>query len=217
MNRRILDKCALFKGLSGEELEKALSFLSARKKTYARGEALNRPGEALRSFGLVLEGCICVYMDDVSGDRLLMARVMPGVTFGESLCYLGMKTPFHIESAEDSTVLLMDPSPIRDSEAPLGSLERSLCRRFTAMLAERTLAMNDRIQILSKQSIREKVMTLLSQYKIRGEGSTVKLPFNREAMAVYLGVNQSALSRELSRMQRDGLIEFKGSSFTVLP
>ncbi|MBR0138671.1 MAG: cyclic nucleotide-binding domain-containing protein, partial [Firmicutes bacterium] len=92
MNRRILDKCALFKGLSGEELEKALSFLSARKKTYARGEALNRPGEALRSFGLVLEGCICVYIDDVSGDRLLMARVMPGVTFGESLCYLGMKT-----------------------------------------------------------------------------------------------------------------------------
>ena len=82
------------------------------------------------------------------------------------------------------------------------------------MLAERTLAMNDRIQILSKPAIREKVITLLSQYRA-SPGETVELPFGREAMAKYLGVNQSALSRELSRMQDEGIISFKGRRFTV--
>ena len=88
-------------------------------------------------------------------------------------------------------------------------------KRFCAMLAARTLSMNDRIQVLSRTTIRERVLTLLSQYNT-GSGSGITLPFDRESLALYIGVNRSALSRELSAMKRDGIIDFYKNSFRLL-
>mgnify|MGYP002736651878 FL=1 len=82
------------------------------------------------------------------------------------------------------------------------------------MLTLKTLSMNDRIQILSKPTIRQKLMTLFSQYAAR-EGHMFNLPFDRSDMAVYLGVNRSALSRELSLMKKEGIIDFYKNSFSL--
>ena len=90
------------------------------------------------------------------------------------------------------------------------------CQRFIRMLAAKTLSMNDRIQVLSKPTLREKLMTMLTQFSTR-EGRNFNLPFDRNAMAVYLGVNRSALSRELGKMKQEGRIDFYKNSFTILP
>jgi len=84
------------------------------------------------------------------------------------------------------------------------------------MLAHKTLSMNDRIQILTKPNIRQKIITFLSQYSNRIGGKTFSIPFDRETLALYLGVNRSALSRELSAMQNDGIIEFYKNTFKIL-
>lgn len=84
------------------------------------------------------------------------------------------------------------------------------------MLSQKTLSMNDRIQVLSKPTLREKLMTLLTQYSTR-EGKNFNLPFDRNTMAAYLGVNRSALSRELSKMREEGRIDFYKNSFSILP
>ena len=76
--------------------------------------------------------------------------------------------------------------------------------------------MNDRVQILSKTTIREKIVTFLSQYSNRFGSKTFSVPFDRETLALYLGVNRSALSRELSAMQRDGILEYYKNSFKIL-
>ena len=155
-------------------------------------------------------------MDDFDGNRLLMASVTPGITFGESLCYLGVEAQVSIESVVDSTVLMMDTEALKHPGSVHNQMDIELAKRFTAMLAMRTLGLNDRIQVLSKLTIREKVVTLLSEYVSRNGGNRVTLPFNRETMATYLGVNQSALSRELGRMQADGIIRFNGNEFEIL-
>ncbi|MBQ1524690.1 MAG: Crp/Fnr family transcriptional regulator [Firmicutes bacterium] len=213
MDRKILEKCTLFRGLNSDEKARALSFFRATERRCKKGESLSIPGVPLKKFGLVLSGGIMVFMDDFDGNRQLMASVQPGSTFGESLCFLGIPAQVMIESVADSEILELDAAPVRD-EGASGLFEAEMRRRFTAMLAERTLAMNDRIQILSKPAIRSKVITLLSQYHPRN-GEVIKLPFGREAMARYLGVNQSALSRELSRMKAEGIIDFKGSEFRI--
>ena len=86
MNRAILNQCILFKDLKDAELEYALQFFHSRERRCHRGEVLNRAGEPMRHFGMVLEGIIHVSMDDFDGNQLLMANVTPGITFGESLC-----------------------------------------------------------------------------------------------------------------------------------
>ena len=216
MDRNILNHCILFKDLNDSELAYALRFFNAQERSCRRGEQLNRPGEVMDRFGLVLSGNVQVFMDDYGGNPLMMASVTPGITFGESLCYLHKEAAVSVISVEESSVLMMDTKSLDDPPVNPVAMDLHLTRRFTAMLADRALKMNDRIQILSKLTIREKVITLLSQYAVREGTSIITLPFNREAMATYLGTNQSALSRELSRMQEDGEIRFRGSTFEIL-
>lgn len=216
MDTEILQRCILFRSLQGDDLQYALAFFQSHERTFDRGEYIHRPGTRMNEFGLLLSGHIQVFMDDFDGNRMIMANVVPGSTFGESLCFLGSETQVYIESVSESRVLCMNTASLNDGKAFSSPLDRELCRRFTAMLAERTLHLNDRIQILSKLTIKEKVITLLSQQASLNGKVKFQIPFSRESMATYLGVNQNALSRVLSQMAREKIIRFKGNEFEII-
>ena len=84
-----------------------------------------------------------------------------------------------------------------------------------ALLAQRTLTMNDRIQILTQPSIRAKLNLYFTQCANRFNSRTFTIAFNRNQLADYLAVNRSALSRELSRMKEEGLIDYHLNSFSI--
>ena len=84
------------------------------------------------------------------------------------------------------------------------------------MLARRTLRMNDRIQILSRGSIREKLNAFFTECARDAGSPSFDIPFDRAGMAAYLGVDRSALSRELSRMRQEGLITYQKNHFVLL-
>lgn len=214
MEREMLQNCMLFSGLSEEELDYALEFFSGAEKSYRKGEFLNRVSAPLEHFGLVLAGTIQVYMHDLEGNHMILANVESGDTFGESLCFLRRDAPISICSVTDSTVLWMDTDRIRHPGPDFNQRDILLANRFTAMLASRALDMNDRIQILSRISIRDKLVAFFSQYAGR-TGGDFTIPFDRSDMAAYLGVNRSALSRELSQMRREGIIDFQKNHFVI--
>lgn len=213
MYEEIINKCPLFSGLSGDSLQTALRFFNAVEKKYPAGQILNRPGEPLSNFGLVLSGNVQVCMDDINGTRIIMAGVAPGETFGESLCLLKREADIIIICVTETVLLVMNTDFLYNNTGSSDGAE--LSRRFCAMLASRTLKMNDRIQLLSQNGIRDKIITLLSQYAVHGSDE-IFLPFNRETLAVYLGVNRSALSRELGKMRDAGIIEFCKDRFKIL-
>ena len=212
--RALLSACPLFSGLGEEALSRALAFFDARKMLFSRGEFLHRAGEPLSCFGLVLEGGVQVASDDLDGNRMIMATVSPGETFGESLCFLGVReAPVSITAEEDSAVLRLSPASL--SRAGADPQEAEFTRRFTAMLAARTLQMNSRIQILSKLTLREKLLTFFSDQAKKTGADTFSVPLDRKDMATYLGADRSALSRELARMKREGLIDYYRNSCRI--
>ena len=213
MQDEIIRLCSLFSGLDEEEYAYALNFFSASARSYKKGDFLNRIGFPLPAFGLVLSGGIQVYMDDIDGNEMIMANVAPGGTFGESLCYLGLDAPVYIRAISETEILWLSTSRVCRPEHD-GALDHALSARFTAMLARRTLSMNDRIQILSKSSLRGKLIAFFTQYAKYGD--SFRIPFSRADMAVYLGTERSALSRELSRMKAEGIIDFHKNSFRIL-
>ena len=146
---------------------------------------------------------------------MIMANVNPGETFGEALCHLGQETGIYIRSVTDATVLWMNTDKIKSDLSEKTKADVILVNRFITMLARRALMMNDRIQILSKLTIREKLITFFSQYNKRLGAEVFELPFNRNDMAIYLGVNRSALSRELSKMKSDGIVSFHKNKFRI--
>ena len=208
----LLRKNTLFAPMTDAEITAALSLFAARPAAYARGELLHRMGEPLLAFGIVLSGSVQVYTDDLDGNRMMMASVEPGGTFGESLAYLATPAPVYIQSAAGAEVLWLDPACLRAPRADTHALHA----RFTATLAARALEMNDRIQILSKPTLREKILCFLSQAERRNGARTFTIPLDREGLATYLGANRAALSRELSSLKRAGVIDYYKNSFKIL-
>lgn len=211
----LLQKSPLFCGLSDADFAFALDLMQAEVREYARGEFLRRMGEESTAFGFVLSGAVGIYTDDLDGNRVLMACVTQGETFGESLSYLAVpSSPVYIVAVEDARVLLLRTAPLR--HPTLDPRIFAMRDRFAAMLASRTLAMNDRIQVLSKRTLREKLLTFFAQNCRKNHAPTFSVPFDREGLALYLGCDRAALSRELSRMQKEGILEFYRNSFRIL-
>ncbi len=138
----------------------------------------------------------------------------PGDTFAESLYFLERESPVYITAIAESRIVWMKCDRIKNGSSFGTRLDGILTNRFIALLAGRTLSMNDRIQILSKPSIREKLVTFFSQYMVKLGTNSFSVPFDRTSMAEYLGVDRSSLSRELSKMRNEGIIEFRKDKFT---
>ncbi|MBR2900777.1 MAG: Crp/Fnr family transcriptional regulator [Clostridia bacterium] len=214
MYKNIIPSNMLFKDLNENEIEKALNLFSSVKRKYSKGENIASAGTRLEKFGLVLSGTVQVSFIDIDGNSVIMASVTKGDTFGESLCWLNIsEIPVTVTAFTDVEVLLLSPQSLSSST---DALALELKNRFVSMLATKALAMNDRIQILSKPTVRQKIITFLSQYSNRSQSKTFSVPFDRETLALYLGVNRSALSRELSAMQKEGIIEFYKNTFKIL-
>ena len=206
-------RCPLFAGLNEEETQRALRYYGAFPRRHQKGDILHQILSPMDRFGLVISGSVSVQMDDLDGYKMIMANVQAGGIFGESLCFLEQEAPLYIVATTDCEILWMNLQKLK-APGPKNDFETDMANRFTAIIARRSLNFNDRIQILSKPTLRGKLITFLSQYMGR-RGDSFTIPFDRESLASYLGVNRSALSRELSAMAREGIISFRKNQFTV--
>ena len=210
----IIKNNRLYKNLSAEDTEHALGFFDAGERVLKKGAFYKKPGEAVTRFGLVLSGSLQVYMDEADGGRLVMASLGPGKVFGQAMAFLKREEPVYIVATSETRVLTM--SAARVCRASRDPRDAELSGRFTAMLAETTLSMNRRIQVLSKLTIREKLLAFFAEIPGASEGKMVELSLNREDMAAYLGTNRSALSRELSLLKTEGRIDYYRNVFRIM-
>ena len=205
----------LFEGLDDARFLQALAVMDAERVRYEKGETFHAAGTPVRRFGIVLTGAVQVCVDDIEGNRMIMAEVTPGMTFGESLCFLKIPdSPVYFFAAEDAEVLLLSAEKLYSGEGDPFRLE--LRQRFTAALAVRNLSLNNRIQVLSRLSLRSKLTAYSTELAAEAGSDLIRLPMNRDDMAAYIGANRSALSRELARMKADGLIDYHKNTVRIL-
>ena len=212
---RILSRHPLFAGLDREETLRALSLLRAERAGYERGAVLRPAGLPVNRFGIVLRGAVRVCSDDIEGNRMIMAEVEPGSSFGESLCFLETEeSPVYMFASEELEMVWLETGELFAPGAD--AFRTELQRRFTAVLAEKNLSMNNRIQVLSRLRLRDKLTAYFTELAAVQGSSVIRLPMNRDDTAAYIGANRSALSRELARMKREGLIDYRRNEVRIL-
>ena len=213
----IIAKSPLFAGIEESELRTMLSCLGARKQTFPRAGAVFLEGDPAGMIGMVLEGSVQVVRDDVFGDRSVLTCAEPGELFAETFSCAGVETmPVSAYAARDSVLLLMDCKRMLTVCANTCGFHNRLIRNLLQVVAENNMLLTRKIRIMSKKTTREKLMAYLMEQAKLHRSTDFTIPLDRQALADYLGVERSAMSFELSKLRKAGVLETKGSAFRLL-
>ncbi len=210
-------KISLFKNIDSRDFEGLLKCIDAKIKKYDKNDFIIFQGEKIDYIGVVLKGTINILKEDALGERNIIAKLSPLNLFGEAFVCAGIEnSPVSVVALEKCEVMTVAFKKIISTCPTSCSHHSILIENMIKILANKTIFLNDKIDILTKRSIREKIMTyLLTISKDFKEGSFF-IPFSRDEFADYLCVNRSALSRELSNMKRDGIIDYDKNNFVLL-
>lgn len=212
----IIKKSMLFDGISEKEYAGLLKCLGAACLHFSKNETVLQEGEAAGHIGLVLSGCVEVVQEDYYGNHNIMTIIKPGQLFAEVFaCALAGKLPVSVVTVCESEIMLLDCKRIIYTCENACEFHHHLTRNLLRIVAGKTLLLNQKIEIISKRTTREKLLAYLQlQAKENGRDSFI-IPYDRQGLADYLGVDRSAMSAELSRLKREGRIEYKKSCFTL--
>lgn len=202
--REILTQSEVFRGIEGDKLLRILNAMGARVVEYAKGEIIYRYGDEVRETALVLEGTVAVEAEDAEGEDINLNMLHKGDEFGAFLVVSGnMRSLMHIYAGTRCAVLMFDLRALAmggDRSPETWRLVNNLLVSF----ARRCVDLYQKVQIFGKKRIRARIKLYLMSLDFAGD--EVVLPLNRTALAAYLGVDRTALARELSRMQQEGII-----------
>ena len=216
MDIHLLAGTMLFQGIREHEIEAMLTCLSAEERTYGKDAYIYRAGDVTGRLGVVMEGAVNIIKDDVWGNRKIIENIGGGQIFGETYaCLKGEPLMVDVQASERSRILFMDVNRILTTCSSSCDFHNRLIRSLMYVLAGKNLMLTKKMDIITPKSLRERVMVYLSQESVKQGCRTVTVPFNRQQMADYLSVDRSALSAELSRMQRDGVISYENNRFTI--
>ena len=206
----------LFDGIGAGNLSALLSCLGARRVRLAKGEPLLRTGEKADRFGIVLTGSLAVSTCDADGRRTLVKLIKaPEVVAAAQVLSGADAISVDVEANEDSVVLLLKAARIVTPCENACAFHVRLVRNIMRTLAVKTLELNRKIEILSHRSTQNRLMAYL--HSIAQQKGTVEfdIPFDRQQLADYLCVERSALSAEISRLSKLGLIASRKNHFSV--
>lgn len=216
MNLMRITQTLLFRGTTPQEADAMLKCLGAYTHCYAKGEIICRAGEPFSAMAMVLSGGVTIESDDVWGNKSILSHVGAGEVFAETYaCLPGEPLLVNAVASERSEILFMEMGKLL-TLCPSGcSHHNRLIQNLLALTARKNLTLSRRILHTSAKSIRGRLLSYFSEQALLQGGYRFSIPFNRQQLADYLGVDRSALSNELSKMKRDGLIAYEKNTFIL--
>lgn len=212
-----LEKCPLFESIEPGEMTAMLACIGARVAEYAKNEVIFMEGDPADRVGVVLSGGAQIVREDFYGNRSIVASVKPSQLFGESFaCAEIDRMPVSVVATERSEIMLVDCRRITMSCSNACAFHSRMILNLLRVVAAKNLVFNQKIEIISRRTTREKLMTYLLDQAKQNASSEFTISFDRQSLADYLGVERSALSAEISKMKRDGLIDTNRSWFKLM-
>ena len=213
----VLSQCPLFFDISRQELGQMLNCLGAKITDIPKGNPVFLEGDPAEFVGVVLSGKVQILRTDYYGNRSVLTVVSPGGLFAEAFACAGVETlPVSVIALESCTVLMLNCKRVMTGCSHACPFHSRLIRNLLEGIARKNLMLTQKIRCMSRKTTQEKLMEfLLEQAKQQGCPEFV-IPYDRQALADYLGVERSAMSVELSKLKKAGRIEYSGSRFRVL-
>ena len=216
MQLHLIPNTALFRGTTKEEAEAMLGCLDAKIKPFDKGETVYHAGEVIESMGLVLSGAVIIESSDLWGNNSVLGYVAAGEIFAETYaCIPGEPLMVDVVACEKSEILFLNAARLFTTCPQACAHHSRLIHNLVRIFAEKNLNLSRRMLHCSSKTIRGRLLSYLSEQAKMNGGYRFSIPCNRQQLADYLGVDRSAMSNELSKMQRDGLLTYSRNSFVL--
>ena len=193
-----------------------LSCLGGRILKIAKGSPVFLEGDPAKYVGVVLSGSVQVVRDDFYGHRSVLTAVAPGGLFGEAFACAGLETlPVSVIAQQSGAVLLLDCKRVLSGCSNACAFHSILIRNLLQGISQKNLALTRKIRCMSRKTTREKLMEYLLEQAKQCGSAEFAIPFDRQALADYLGVERSAMSAEIGKLKKEGLLDSNGSFFRI--
>jgi len=214
---KILRKCALFAQIKDEDLLRMLTCLGAKVAQFDKKYTIFAEGSVAKYIGIVLSGSAQILQVDYYGNRSILSNIIPGDVFAEAFaCAEVSALPVTVIANEPSEIMLIDCSHILHTCANNCGFHQQLIFNLMKDLATKTILFHQRIEITSKRSTREKLLTYLTMQAKRVGSNSFDIAFDRQELADFLEVDRSGLSAEISKLRREGILESTKNHFELL-
>lgn len=211
-----LSETKLFNGLSAEEAFAAVKCLDGFSKSYSKGEIVFFMGQSTQHLAVVLSGMISIEIDDVWGNKNIMSHINKGEIFAETYsCLPNEKMLVNAVSLENSEILFLNTAKLLNPCENACQFHQCIIKNLLAISSKKNLILSQKIRYTSPKSIRDRLLSYISDQAVKNDTNDFTIPFNRQQLADFLSVDRSAMSNEISKMQRDGFFSCTKNHFIL--
>lgn len=206
----------LFRGIEETEIPSMLQCLGGKERLYRKGETILAEGDTTQWIGVVRSGLAMIEHSDVWGNNSVLGHIAPGAVFGEAYaCIPGEALLINVTAAEDTTVLFLNAGKALCSCPNACVFHAKLIRNLLAVCASKNIQLSQRILHTASKSIRGRLLSYFSDCVKQSGSYSFDIPYNRQQLADYLGIDRSTMCSELSKMQKEGLLQYGKNRFTL--
>ena len=216
-NREFLKKTMIFQGMDDNELTASLDFFRAYEQNFKKGSTILHAGDLTDKMGLVMEGSVTVESDDAWGNRSILSKVEAGGFFAETYAVLP-KEPLlvNVIANEDCHILFLRIGSLKQLQNNMEQWMIKFVSNLLMLSMHKNLMLSSRSFHTAPKTIRGRVMAYLNSVSMQKHAREFNIPFDRQQLADYLNLERTALSKELSKMKADGLIDYYKNSFKII-
>lgn len=216
MNIDQLTETLLFRQMTDQEVGDALHSLQAKEKSYKKDQIILHAGDRTKRMGLVLTGSITIESNDLWGNRTILSLVENGQFFAETYALLPDEVLLvDVRANEDSRILFLTTGSLF-SILPASTWKEKLTKNLLLISAHKNLALSGRSFHTSPKSARGRILSYLNTIALQKHSSEFDIPFDRQQLADYLNLERTNMSKELTRMKNDGIIECRKNHFRLV-
>ncbi len=216
MDYYFLSNTPLFKGCTEKEIDEILGSIRHSVRSYKKGEGIFHVGEIVTDACVVLSGSVQIENIDVLGNKSILGISEKGDIFAESYACIPNQPMLVDVIAREETEILFVNVPGLFSEGDFGGHKGKLIQNLLRISSRKNLNLSMRIFHAAPKTIRARLLSYFSeQISIQGSRK-IKIALDRQQLADYLGVERTALSKELGKMRDDGLLRFHKNEFHIL-
>lgn len=212
----LLADLPLFEDIDAGDIPAMLNCLHAKKEYYSKDFFIRNEGDPADFIGIVLEGTVQVLQFDFGGNRTIISSFSEGAMFAEAIsCAEVPELPFSIQATSDCVILCLNEKRILHPCDGDCAFHNRLIQNLLKIVARKNMLLNQKLRCISHKTTAEKLLHFLNDQAKQHRSCEFTIPYDRQALADYLGVERSAMAAEISKLQKQGILETKRNWFRL--